>query len=216
MSEVLAPASVGLHHLVSALLQYPERDCRELFEEAREAAGGIDHPDARGSVQQFLDEVAGYGFQQLRSHYVDTFDFDKAAALHVTYHVWGDQRARGQQLAKLVGHYVAAGMELETSELPDYLPLMLEFCSVAERDAGLAVLQAYREPIELIRERLGERESPYRHLLDAVCVALPKLSTAQREAIKELAESEPPDELVGLSAYGEEMADARVPGGGCG
>ena len=216
MTTAPVTARLGVYKLLSVLLQYPDREIRGLFEQATAAATRIEHPAARRSIERFLSEVRDMPSADLESAYVETFDFDRGTALHLTYHVWGDQRARGAQLARLVRHYADAGRPLDTSELPDYLPVMLEFAEIADAPAGRQVLEEFREPIELIRGRLSECDSPYAHLFDALCADLPDMSDEQRDELRRLAESEPPEELVGLAAYGEEVMRAHIPGQGCG
>src|SRR5579859_5225248 len=80
----------------------------------------------------------------------------------------GDTRKRGMALLRLKRMYAAAGLEKLGDELPDYLPMMLEFADLAPPGWGEEVLNEYRLPLEVLGRSLGERGSPYAHLLDAV------------------------------------------------
>ena len=93
-----------------------------------------------------------------------------------------------------------AGLRLADGELPDYLPALLEFAALAPDGEGAALLAELRAPLELVRARLHERESPWAHLLDALAAALPPLTRAQAERARRLAEEGPPTELVGLDS----------------
>src|SRR6185312_12961303 len=107
--------------------------------------------------------------------------------------------------------YRAAGLPQGDGELPDYLPVMLEFAADAPSGRGELVLREHRAALELVRLALRERESPYAHVLDAVCLSLGELSIAERARAAALAASGPPHELVGL----EPFAPAEVmPGDG--
>ena len=68
---------------------------------------------------------------ELQRLYVEAFDFSKQCSLRLTYHVHGDRRQRGMALLRLKGAYRAVGLEPPGTELPDYLPLMLEFATLA-------------------------------------------------------------------------------------
>ncbi len=128
---------------------------------------------------------------------MSTFDLDPRASLHLTYHAYGDRRQRGLELVRLKRRYAAAGFPLESRELPDYLPLMLELAALAPQ-AGEAILAEHRPALELVRSALHGQGSPYACLLDAVCAALPRPTRAQLEAARRIAEEGPPRELVGL------------------
>jgi nitrate reductase delta subunit len=93
-----------------------------------------------------------------------------------------------------------AGLELAEGELPDYLPVLLEFADLAP-EHGLPVLAELRGALELVRAALHERESPYGHLLDAVALSLPALTKSQARAVERLAVEGPPTELVGVDSF---------------
>lgn len=184
---------MSLYALLSRLLEYPQE---------RPAAGDEALPPgpAGGAVERFLAETDGLELEELRRRYVATFDFDRRANLYLTYHLYGDQRRRGVELVRLKRRFREAGLELAPDQLPDYLPVLLEFAELAP-EAGQEALAALRGAIELVRAALTERESPYAHLLDAVALTLPPLSRRQVEAVERLAAEGPPTELVGLDSF---------------
>lgn len=178
--------------LLSLLLQYPTD---ELLDSRAELAA------ADGSIASFAEWWAGEPAQDLRRTYVETFDFTRRNSLYLTYHVHGDRRQRGVALLRLKQSYAAAGLELLDGELPDYLPVMLEFAALAPEDIGLAALAESRDAIELVRASLHEAGSPYALLLDAVARLLPALTGAQAARVRRLAAEGPPSEQVGLEPF---------------
>jgi nitrate reductase delta subunit len=180
--------------LLSLLLQYPSDEL--LAARAELAAAGRD-----GRVRDFLDWWAAEPAGELQRNYVETFDFTRRNSLYLTYHVHGDRRQRGVALLRLKQRYAAAGLELTDGELPDYLPVMLEFAALAPADVGLAALADGRDAIELIRASLHESGSPYALLLDAVAGVLPGLTGAQAARVRRLAAEGPPSEQVGLEPF---------------
>lgn len=143
----------------------------------------------------FLALTSSLGPGELAAHYVDTFDMQRRCCLYLTYYADGDTRRRGESLAALKGRYRAAGWELMDDELPDFLPVMLEFAALDPSGAGL--LAEHRAGLELLRTALTERDSPYRHVIDTVCAALPPISAADRARAERLASGGPPAESVG-------------------
>ena len=172
--------------LLSVLLQYPDEELLGL---------GDDLPS-------WLRETP---LPELQALYVRTFDFDRRASLHLTYHTHGDRRQRGLELVRLKRRYAEAGLPIAPMELPDYLPAMLEFASIAPA-AGEALLVEHRVSLELIRSRLHDTESPYAELLDEIVRALPRPTRAQVEAARKLAQEGPPAELVGLEPFAAGVA----------
>lgn len=177
--------------VLSVLLQYPDERLVTGREELLAAVG-----DAR--LHAFVDAIEAVPLRELQDEYVATFDFDRRASLYLTYHVHGDRRQRGLELVRMKRRFLEAGFELAENELPDYLPALLEFASLAPQ--GAQPLSELRPSLELVRARLHERESRYAPLLDVLVEALPPLTRAQEERARRLAEEGPPSELVGLDA----------------
>jgi nitrate reductase delta subunit len=187
---------VSLYAVLARLLDYPDDTLASV------EAAGLEPDAARSAVEGFLGSVAEVELRALEREYVETFDFDRRASLYLTFHTYGDRRQRGLELVRLKRRYGEAGFALAETELPDYLPVVLEFADLAP-EPGRALLAELRAPIELVRGRLRERGSRYAALLDALVATLPALTRQQAERLRALAEEGPPAELVGL-----EPADA--------
>jgi nitrate reductase delta subunit len=197
---------VSAFAVLSRLLDYPRADLREL------AVEDVGEAPVRRAVDRFLASLDGVGLRELEREYVETFDFDRRASLYLTFHTLGDRRQRGLELVRLKRRYAGAGLTLADWELPDYLPVVLEFADLAP-GPGRALLAELREPLELVRARLRERESRYAVLLDGLVAGLPGLTRAQAERLRRLAEEGPPAELVGLEPAGAAPSELdTVPG----
>ncbi len=187
--------------LASLFLQYPSDPLRE----AASAVAGVEIAPARGSERERLLEFcrwyAAAPAAELQRLYVDAFDFTKQCSLHLTYHVHGDRRQRGMAMLQLKQSYRAAGYEPPGDELPDFLPLMLEFAALTGDGAGRAMLEDNRVSIELIRAGLKREGSPFAPLLDVVVAGLGRLSAAKLSRIRRLAADGPPAEEVGLEPF---------------
>ena len=197
------------YKLLSVLLRYPDAALVDARDEIREAIEAL--PDNRPLAEfgRYLDGADG---GELARAYVETFDLHRRTSLYLTYYVHGDTRKRGMALLRLKRLYAAAGLEPATGELPDYLPLMLEFAALAPDGVGETLLREHRLSLELLRRGLDEAGSPYAHLLEALSSALPRLSALERERIRKLAADGPPSEQVGLQPFAppETMPEARV------
>ena len=203
MSERLDP-----YKLASLLLQYPTA-------ELREALASVEREDLRGlrrsrsAVARLLELYATASTGELDRLYTETFDFSKQRSLHLTYHLHGDSRQRGIALLRLKQAYEAAGFELSSAELPDYLPLMLEFAVLAPA-AGRELVAQHAVSIELVRASLRRDDNPSAGAFDLVAERLPGLSRRELAKLRRLAAEGPPTEQVGL----EPFAPPEVMGGG--
>jgi nitrate reductase delta subunit len=179
--------------LLSFALRYPKPGAHEAIAADVQAlpAGAV-----RDLLERFLQGWPG------EAGYVETFDLRRRATLELTYYRHGDTRERGMALLRLKKLYRAAGLPMQSPELPDHLTVMLAFAALAPEGYGEAVLAEHRAAIELLRVSLHDLESPYAHVLDAVAVLLPPLSVSERSEVARLAREGPPDEAVGLEPYG--------------
>lgn len=98
--------------------------------------------------------------------------------------------------------YRAAGVEVGDDELPDYLPVVLEFGAAHDPAAAARILRANRAGLELLRLHLRDTGSPWHGVVDAVTATLPPLEDDDREAVQRLIAQGPADETVGLDGYG--------------
>lgn len=145
----------------------------------------------------FLDYLNTSTPARRTEHYVEVFDLSRRRTLYLSYWTDGDTRRRGATLAGIKQRYRDSGFLVDTrGELPDHLPLMLEFAAVADPRDGTALLLEHRAALELIRLALAERGTPYADVLAAVCGTLP--GPVPRDRAEALALAGPPQETVGL------------------
>jgi nitrate reductase delta subunit len=187
--------------LASLLLQYPTQEIAAAVADLDLGDVALRKAKDRARIGEFLGWYRPHSLAELQREYVQTFDFARRRALHLTYHLHGDRRQRGLALLRLRQAYVAAGFECSDAELPDYLPLMLEFAALAPEPAGIELLDGQREAIELIRASLRDDGSPYAGLLTLVSDSLPGLTSRQLARIRRAAAEGPPNEEVGLEPF---------------
>ena len=146
----------------------------------------------------FLDRLESTPLQELEQHYVAVFDLARKHALYLSYWTDGDTRRRGEVLADFKAAYRRSGFVVDTrGELPDYLPMVLEFAALADPEAGEALLRGYRASLEMLRIGLREEGTPYADVVTAVCATLPGPSPKDRAAVQAMVTG-PPTETVGL------------------
>jgi nitrate reductase delta subunit len=189
-----------LWRIAALLLDYPGAQTLAMADQLTTAA--MELPASLGApVLDFLQDFCDADSMQLAMRYVETFDMRRHASLHLTYYAYGDTRKRGMALLRFKHAYRQAGMAIDDSELPDYLPLVLEFAATIDHRQGERLLAEHVPVLELLRLSLLDSESAYANVLTAILATLPPISTADRRRIAELAAQGPPDEEVGLEPF---------------
>lgn len=161
-----------IYKLISLLLDYPDSELLDhlsTLENFVLELRDLEIED-RLAILDLLQTWRGRRLIDIQSEYVQTFDLTPDHALHLTHHLFEEQdRARGPALVKLAGYFKAAGLEIEQQELPDYLPLLLEYASTLEDlDAARVFLHQARAAVRVIAENLEKSRSPYAPLLRLV------------------------------------------------
>ncbi|MEU5085347.1 nitrate reductase molybdenum cofactor assembly chaperone [Streptomyces sp. NPDC021356] len=201
-----------VHRVAAVLLRYPDPGALACLDDVTAVLPAVTDAADRARLAAVAEHLRSLAPTEAAQRYVATFDHTRRRSLHLTYYRHGDTRARGMALLALKHTYRGAGHEPPQSELPDFLPLVLEFAALAP-EPGHRVLVQCRAGLELLRRALAERSDPYTPVLEAVCGRLPRPGRRERETWRRLAADGPPAEQVGLEPFAppEYMAAASAP-----
>ena len=193
----MTAAAVSPFKVASVLLQYPTV---ALFEGLGPLTRAVqDGPRAtREAFGKMVDWLSRTSPDAVAQHYVETFDLRRRCALYLTYYRYGDTRKRGMAMVEFKAAYRAAGLVPAEEELPDYLPMVLDFAAAHPR--GEKLLRAHRADLELLLRALRDAGSPYADVVAGVCAMLPALRRPDLALVRRLSEQGPPGEEVGLDA----------------
>lgn len=149
--------------VISLLLDYPAESLREGYLELAKAISGAREisPEQRGELRLLLEELSGGELMDAQERYSELFDKGRALSLLLFEHVHGESRDRGQAMVDLMAQYEAAGLAIGVRELPDYIPLYLEFLATREDLEAREGLADVAHLLALLAARLVERQSPY-------------------------------------------------------
>ncbi|SHE38138.1 respiratory nitrate reductase chaperone NarJ [Litoreibacter ascidiaceicola] len=191
---------------ISLILSYPTRDLQEAMPEI----GGVLAAEsrlttaARRALRPLVEALSESDIYELQEQYVMLFDRSRTLSLNLFEHVHGESRDRGGAMVSLVETYRDGGFEPATSELPDHLPVLLEFLATRPADEAQDILADAAHIFDALTERLARRESAY----GAVFAALLQLSGAKVDsaAVAELLEQPDvdPNDLEALDEIWEE------------
>ncbi len=199
---------------LSALLTYPDA---ELQQAADEIAAVLEAEAAiparlRGALRALAAELGTGDLYDLQERYVLLFDRTRSLSLHLFEHVHGESRDRGQAMIDLKSLYENGGLSIQAAELPDFLPLFLEFLSTRPRAEAADLLGQTAHILAALAERLHKRRSPYEAVfraLVALAAAAPK--DAELAGLLETPDPDPTD-LAALDSAWEDEPVSFGPG----
>ncbi|MDH4150766.1 MAG: nitrate reductase molybdenum cofactor assembly chaperone [Betaproteobacteria bacterium] len=177
--------------VLAALLSYPDPGMREHLQEMREILRSEQAFSAArlAELENLIGNLADTAPMDVEAGYVQLFDRGRATSLHLFEHVHGDSRDRGPAMIDLAQTYEKAGLYLAPGELPDYLPVVLEFVSTQPPREARAFLGEMTHIFNAIFSALQRQGSPYASILGALL----ELAGEKAQAVK-LATEQPLDE----------------------
>lgn len=189
---------------LSALLSYPTPELQAAAEDLREALAGerIVTESHRSGVERLIDELGSGDIYDLQERYLLLFDRTRSLSLHLFEHVHGESRDRGQAMIDLKALYEKGGLAIGTTELPDYLPMFLEFLSTRPLDEARDLLGQTAHILEALAERLDKRGSAYAGAFGALVALAPAADAEATAAL--IGEGDDPDNLAALDEAWED------------
>jgi len=158
------------YRLIARLLDYPDPELTRHLDELKHylQSESALNPAEQQELGQLLDWMQQQSLTELQEAYVQTFDMQAEHSLHLTHHLFGDDRGRGPALIDLGEHYQANGLQADEKELPDYLPLILEYVSTLDEFQAQVFLADAHKVITVLAANLERAASPYAPLLRIV------------------------------------------------
>ncbi len=203
------------------LLWYPSEEWLQGAEELCDliAQEELAHRDI-SALRAFMSQLKAQDLFDAQEDYVETFDRVRSLSLHLFEHVHGESRDRGQAMVDLAERYKEQGFVLAKNELPDYLPVFLEYLSLLSPEEALEELSEIGQILSVLGKRLAERGSPYSAVFDCLT------RLAGQEPVKVAVITAPPAidfalmdkewEDKPIDFMGAEAPTEKAAGGGCG
>jgi len=161
-----------IYKILSVLLEYPRQDLLDNWDELQNMI--TDMPELaeqdKAKLAEFISWASQLSLTEFQAKYVDNFDMTAENSLYLTYHLFDEQdRDRGPALIELTELYKSTGFEIHDGELPDYLPLILEYVSTMDdTNSARAFLKQTTQAMDIIASNLEKNASPYAPLLRVV------------------------------------------------
>lgn len=206
------------YRALSALLTYPTPELQAAVPEIAQTLlqEGLLKPSQQAKLEPLLSELETGDIYDLQERYVLQFDRARTLSLNLFEHIHGESRDRGGAMVDLLETYRAGGFDLVGPELPDHLPVLLEFLSTRSPDQARAILADAGHIIVALAERLARRESVYAPVMAAIVTLAQVETTPEAEALLSEADDDPED-LQALDAVWEEamVTFGPDPNAGC-
>jgi nitrate reductase molybdenum cofactor assembly chaperone NarJ/NarW len=194
--------------ILSALLSYPVSDLLDALDSLPPVLDAERLlPDVeRRALGGFITRLGRTSLLDAQEAYVGLFDRNRSLSLHLFEHVHGESRERGQAMVRLAALYRLHGLEIAAHELPDYLPLYLEFLSLLPAQAARSLLAEAAPVIAALADKLESRGSDYAAPLHAAVALAARPADAEAvSALRDRLQTEA-DSLAALDAAWEEEA----------
>lgn len=189
---------------LAALLAYPSAELQAHAGALRDAMAAeqmLSHAERR-RLEPLLRRIEGEDLLDVQAAYSELFDRSRSLSLHLFEHVHGDNRERGQAMIDLGRQYIESGFFLEASELPDFVPVFLEYASCLPPGEARETLAQPAHVFTALAERLGKRGSDYAAIFHAL-VALAGVAP-DAEALAEIDRNTPEDDPARIDEEWEE------------
>ncbi|MDN2486615.1 nitrate reductase molybdenum cofactor assembly chaperone [Kosakonia sacchari] len=203
--------------VISRLLEYPDaalwQHQQEVFD-ALASGENLTKADAQ-QVGIFLRDLTSQDLLDAQANYSELFDRGRATSLLLFEHVHGESRDRGQAMVDLLAQYERHGLQLDSRELPDHLPLYLEYLAQLPFAEAIGGLQDIAPILALLKARLAQRESHYATLFDAL-LSLANTQVDNAQVAEKIAGEARDDTPQALDAVWEEEQVKFFAEQGCG
>lgn len=189
---------------LAALLAYPSPDLQAHAGELREALareGALSRAERR-RLEPLFDRLGSTDLLDLQSDYSELFDRSRSLSLHLFEHVHGDNRERGQAMIDLGQQYVDRGFFLQTGELPDFIPVFLEFASCLPPDECRDMIAQPVHVFAALAERLDKRGTLYAAIFHSLVQLAGERPDA--DAVAEVDQNTPPQDPADIDEEWEE------------
>ncbi len=203
--------------ILAALLSYPTREIADAASEF----GGVMESEAllparaRQNLGRLADQIASRDLYDLQERYVMLFDRSRTLSLHLFEHIHGESRDRGQAMVDLLALYQQNDLEMIEGELPDFLPLFLEFLSTQPVNEARALLGETAHVLDALAERLRKRKSIYANVFKVLGELADRTASVEGASVETPASEDESLEAMDKAWAEEQVVFGPDPDAGC-
>ena len=204
--------------VIACLIDYPRQEVQQNQDELTQVITQATEisPDHRAALIESMANIYDGELMDAEERYTGLFEQGRSLSLHLFEHVHGESRDRGQAMVDLMAEYSDNGYEIDSRELPDYIPMFLEYLSNQPDLKAREWLSDVSHILAILGARLVERESPYANLFSSLLLIAGK-EKEMIDNLEKVRDEEPDNTPEALDKEWEEIAvtfGADDPGGG--
>ncbi|MGJ8527176.1 nitrate reductase molybdenum cofactor assembly chaperone [Maritalea sp.] len=192
--------------IISTLLSYPSKELQAARLELKAAVleDGLTGAPEKALLNELIDDITTRDVYEAQERYVELFDRTRTLSLHLFEHVHGESRDRGQAMVDLKQMYEDQGFELAVTDLPDFLPMFIEFASIQIENEREELLGQTVHILSALRQRLKKKKSIYANAFQALEAIIS--TQADPKVVEEILSvpDDDPNDLEALDAVWEE------------
>jgi len=198
---------VDILKVIALLLDYPTQEVRENKDELIHAITYAVEipPDHRTQLLNVVTEIYDGELMDAEVTYTGLFEQGRSLSMHIFEHVHGESRDRGQAMVDLMAEYSKHGFDIASRELPDYIPMFLEYLSQKEDLDAREWLANVSHILALLCARLQERSSVYAHLFESLLLIAGRSDTLN-ESREQVSSEQPDNTMEAIDKEWEETA----------
>ena len=158
------------YRILSLLMTYPNEEIYNFLPQVNSSLKEENLLDTEtiGGIEAFVDFFVSKPLTFWQEFYVQLFDYSRSVSLYLFEHVHGDSKDRGQAMVDLIDLYNENGLNINRPELPDYLPVFLEFLAMQTQSKAMDYLSEIIDIVGFIHKKLEDKDNPYKYLLSAI------------------------------------------------
>ena len=158
------------YKVAARLLDYPDAELMENLDAVTQLVNSDLEvtTEEKQVVNELVSWMQSHDLTRIQQTYVDTFDMTPEHDLHLTHHLFGESRERGPAMVEISEHYKAAGLEVSNGELPDFLPLILEYVSTLDEMQARFFLNDAAKVLTVLADNLDKVDSLYGRLIRVI------------------------------------------------
>lgn len=155
-------------NFLSVCLRFPNEDLFRCLNDMQRKVRPEQHLTTAAVFYGFLPHIHKMPLIRLQEEYTQMFDLNESTCMNLTYHKCGNSRKRGEELVRLIQVFRKEGLEPAAGELPDYLPMLLEFLSVCSEESAAVITRGYHREVIGLAARVKEARSLYAGAFEVV------------------------------------------------
>lgn len=158
------------YKIISLLITYPNEEIYNFLPQVNSSLKdeNLLNEEVISGIAVFVDFFSQKPLTSWQEHYVQLFDYSRSVSLYLFEHVHGDSKDRGQAMVDLIDLYTENGLHINRPELPDYLPVFLEFLAMQTQSKAMDYLSEIIDIVGFIHRKLEEKNNLYKYLLAAI------------------------------------------------